>query len=65
VSFFTLPQHWELAREVQAGKPGANALSGGDFEVGGGNFLGDTLPEDKARELRELSSVHYKQESRS
>jgi UDPglucose--hexose-1-phosphate uridylyltransferase len=34
-------------------------------EIGGGNFLGDTLPEDKARELREVSDVHYKQESSS
>src|SRR5262245_50717960 len=32
-------------------------------EIGGGNFLSDTLPEDKARELREVSDVHYKQES--
>jgi UDPglucose--hexose-1-phosphate uridylyltransferase len=34
-------------------------------EIGGGNFLGDTLPEEKARELREVSDVHYKQESSS
>jgi UDPglucose--hexose-1-phosphate uridylyltransferase len=32
-------------------------------EIGGGNFLGDTLPEEKARELRELSDTHYKQGS--
>jgi len=30
-------------------------------EVGGGNFLSDTSPEDKATELRALSSVHYRQ----
>ena len=30
-------------------------------EVGGGNFLSDTLPEDKAAELQALSDVHYKQ----
>jgi UDPglucose--hexose-1-phosphate uridylyltransferase len=30
-------------------------------EIGGGNFLGDTLPEEKAEELRNLSDVHYKQ----
>jgi len=29
-------------------------------EIGGGNFLGDTLPEEKAAELRNLSDVHYK-----
>jgi UDPglucose--hexose-1-phosphate uridylyltransferase len=31
-------------------------------EVGGGNFLSDTLPEEKAAELRSLSDVHYKQQ---
>ena len=34
VSFFSLPQHWELAREVQSSMPQANALPHGDFEVG-------------------------------
>ena len=29
-------------------------------EIGGGNFLSDTLPESKAEELRRLSDVHYK-----
>jgi len=29
-------------------------------EIGGGNFLSDTSPEEKAEELRALSSVHYK-----
>jgi UDPglucose--hexose-1-phosphate uridylyltransferase len=31
-------------------------------EIGGGNFLSDTLPEDKADELRKLSGIHYKRE---
>lgn len=30
-------------------------------EIGGGNFLGDTAPEDKAAELRGQSNTHYKQ----
>jgi UDPglucose--hexose-1-phosphate uridylyltransferase len=30
-------------------------------EIGGGSFLSDTSPEDKAQELRAQSSVHYKQ----
>jgi UDPglucose--hexose-1-phosphate uridylyltransferase len=30
-------------------------------EIGGGNFLSDTSPEDKAAELRSQSSVHYSQ----
>jgi UDPglucose--hexose-1-phosphate uridylyltransferase len=29
-------------------------------EIGGGNFLSDTAPEDKAAELRATSSVHYR-----
>jgi len=29
-------------------------------EIGGGNFLSDTLPEEKAEELRNLPEVHYK-----
>ena len=35
VSYFTLPKHWELYREVQASKAGANLLPGGDFEPEG------------------------------
>jgi UDPglucose--hexose-1-phosphate uridylyltransferase len=30
-------------------------------EIGGGNFLSDTLPEEKAEELRNLPDIHYKQ----
>ena len=29
-------------------------------EIGGGNFLSDTAPEEKAAELRDLPDVHYK-----
>ena len=29
-------------------------------EIGGGNFLSDTSPEQKAAELRTLSNIHYK-----
>jgi UDPglucose--hexose-1-phosphate uridylyltransferase len=29
-------------------------------EIGGGNFLSDTSPDDKAAELRAVPSVHYK-----
>jgi UDPglucose--hexose-1-phosphate uridylyltransferase len=31
-------------------------------EVGGGNFVSDTAPEEKAAELRVLSGVHYKRD---
>jgi len=30
-------------------------------EIGGGNFLSDTAPEEKAAELRALPDIHYKQ----
>ena len=30
-------------------------------EIGGGNFLNDAAPEEKAAELRAVSSVHYTQ----
>jgi UDPglucose--hexose-1-phosphate uridylyltransferase len=29
-------------------------------EIGGGNFLSDTAPEDKAAELRAQSTIHYR-----
>jgi UDPglucose--hexose-1-phosphate uridylyltransferase len=32
-------------------------------EIGGGNFLSDTSPEEKAAELKVQSNIHYKQES--
>jgi UDPglucose--hexose-1-phosphate uridylyltransferase len=32
-------------------------------EIGGGNFLSDTSPEEKAAELRALSSVHYAEQT--
>jgi UDPglucose--hexose-1-phosphate uridylyltransferase len=31
-------------------------------EIGGGNFLSDTLPEEKAAELRNAGNVHYKRD---
>jgi UDPglucose--hexose-1-phosphate uridylyltransferase len=30
-------------------------------EIGGGNFLSDTVPEEKAAELRAVSTVHYRE----
>jgi UDPglucose--hexose-1-phosphate uridylyltransferase len=43
-------------------KPGLLKYLAGP-EIGGGNFLSDTLPEEKAQALRKLSGVHYKHES--
>ena len=34
-------------------------------EIGGGNFLSDTAPEERAAELRALPDVHYKQVQKS
>ncbi|HEX3601788.1 MAG TPA: hypothetical protein VHU84_16660, partial [Lacipirellulaceae bacterium] len=34
-------------------------------EIGGGSFLSDTSPEQKAAELRSQSSVHYKESTTS
>lgn len=36
VSYFTLPQHWELAREVGSSLPAATRLPLGNFELAGG-----------------------------
>ena len=33
-------------------------------EIGGGNFLSDTSPEEKAAELISMSAIHYKQEAK-
>jgi hypothetical protein len=33
VSFYTLPRHWELHRELSGTRLGPNALPGGDFEA--------------------------------
>jgi hypothetical protein len=35
VSYFSLPKHWRLAREVQTARPAANVLPGGAFEFTG------------------------------
>ncbi len=35
VSFFSLPKHWELFREIQQTRPGTNALPHGGFEFAG------------------------------
>jgi hypothetical protein len=38
VSYFSLPKHWELFREVQACQPAQSLLPGGTFEPGGGEI---------------------------
>ena len=43
-------------------KPGLLKYLAGP-EIGGGNFLNDTAPEEKAAELRAVSGVHYRQQA--
>ena len=31
-------------------------------EIGGGNFISDTLPEEKAAELLALPTIHYREQ---
>jgi UDPglucose--hexose-1-phosphate uridylyltransferase len=52
--------HFHIEFHPPLRKPGLLKYLAGP-EIGGGNFLSDTLPEDKAEELRKLSDVHYKQ----
>jgi hypothetical protein len=33
IGFYTLPQHWELARRMQTARPGGNVLRNGTFEL--------------------------------
>ncbi len=49
VSYFSLPKHWELFREIQACQPGDTVLRGGSFEPGGAaipkeGYAVDALP---------------------
>ncbi|MDQ6788344.1 MAG: galactose-1-phosphate uridylyltransferase, partial [Acidobacteriota bacterium] len=34
-------------------------------EIGGGNFLSDTAPEEKAAELKAQPEIHYKKKSKN
>lgn len=53
VSYFSLPKHWELFREVQACQPGQSLLPGGSFEPRGevpaGGIPVDQIPGWTAR----------------
>jgi UDPglucose--hexose-1-phosphate uridylyltransferase len=52
--------HFHIQIHPPLRKPGLLKYLAGP-EIGGGNFLNDTAPEDKAAELRAVSSVHYTQ----
>ena len=50
--------HFHIQIHPPLRKPGLLKYLAGP-EIGGGNFLNDTAPEEKAAELRAVSSVHY------
>jgi len=52
--------HFHIQIHPPLRKPGLLKYLAGP-EIGGGNFLNDTAPEEKAAELRAVSSVHYTQ----
>jgi len=50
--------HFHIEIHPPLRKPGLLKHLAGP-EIGGGNFLNDTAPEEKAAELRVVASVHY------
>ncbi len=54
--------HFHIQIHPPLRKPGLRKYLAGP-EIGGGNFLNDTAPEEKAAELRAVSGVHYTQRS--
>lgn len=50
--------HFHIQIHPPLRKPGLLKYLAGP-EIGGGNFLNDTAPEDKAAELKAVASVHY------
>jgi len=54
--------HFHIQIHPPLRKPGLLKYLAGP-EIGGGNFLNDTAPEEKAAELRAVSSVHYTREA--
>ncbi|HEV7992936.1 MAG TPA: galactose-1-phosphate uridylyltransferase [Gemmatimonadaceae bacterium] len=55
--------HFHIQIHPPLRKPGLLKYLGGP-ELGAGNFLNDTAPEDKAAELRAVSEVHYARRER-
>jgi UDPglucose--hexose-1-phosphate uridylyltransferase len=51
--------HFHIQLHPPLRKPGLLKYLAGP-EIGGGNFLNDTAPEEKAAELRAVSDVHYR-----
>jgi UDPglucose--hexose-1-phosphate uridylyltransferase len=55
--------HFHIQIHPPLRKPGLLKYLAGP-EIGGGNFLNDTAPEDKAAELRAVSEIHYRSATR-
>src|SRR5207253_5637296 len=55
--------HFHVEFHPPLRKPGLLKYLAGP-EIGGGNFLADTSPEQKAAELQAVPTVHYKQVGR-
>jgi UDPglucose--hexose-1-phosphate uridylyltransferase len=53
--------HFHIEIHTPLRKPGLLKYLAGP-EIGGGNFLNDTAPEDKAAELRATPTTHYRAE---
>jgi UDPglucose--hexose-1-phosphate uridylyltransferase len=53
--------HFFIAFHPPLRQPGRLKYLAGP-EIGGGNFISDTLPEEKAAELRQQSTVHYRKQ---
>ena len=51
--------HFHIELHPPLRRPGLLKYLAGP-EIGGGNFLNDTSPEEKAHELRAQPSVHYR-----
>ncbi len=52
--------HFHIEIHPPLRKPGLLKYLAGP-EIGGGNFLNDTAPEEKAAELQAVSNIHYTQ----
>lgn len=66
VSFYTLPRHWKLHREVRQTRPVANALNDGDFDAAVANRPDfNQMPEEYRRQVQAQLTSNTKKESES
>lgn len=65
VSFYTLPRHWKLHREVRQTKPAANALNDGDFDTVANRPEFNQMPEEYRRQVEAQLTSNAKKENES